>query len=462
MHPGVIKCTLRHGLLLAFMLASLGLASFGLAASDEPGGEVRLIAERDSAGWVGQEVELYLELWSDGISFGDQLFQLPPVRGGFLLQADSSTVKLNENRDGVQWQGLRYTLLFYPQKAGRLEIPSFDVSFSASAGYGTEQARFARRTEPLFIDARMPPGVEAGSLVITTADFSMQSSWTPAVPVDGPLQLKVGDALTLSLTRTAQDVPGMVFAPLPEFEIDGLAVYPDAPQVKDRINRGQLRGNRSDSVTFICERAGEYEIPEVRFQWWDPDGQVMAQEIIPVLEVSVAVNPAYAAFGEQKATGGNAWSLDLKTTGLVAAVLLLLVFAGYRFAPVIAERLRLRREEYEGGERWAFEQARKACEAGKPAIAYSAISLWLGRFDRQEPQRTLLEWSIASGDEELLSEARALQESVAAGSAGEWNGRKLDRLLVQHRKHPRDTAQPVEGLHPLNPPSVRFESATSG
>ena len=457
MHPRVIKSTLRYGLLLAFMLAS-----FELAASDELGGEVRLIAERESAGWVGQEVELYLELWSDGLSFGDQLFQLPPVRGGFLLQADSSTVKLNENRDGVQWQGLRYTLLFYPQKAGRLEIPSFDVSFSASAGYGTEPSRFAQRTEPLFIDSRLPPGAQAGSLVTTTSDFSMQSSWAPATPADGPLQLKVGDALTLSLTRTAQDVPGMVFAPLPKFEIDGLAVYPDAPQVKDRINRGQLNGMRSDSVTFICERAGEYEIPEIRFQWWDPDGQVMAQEIIPALEVSVAVNPAYAAGGEQKATGGSAWSLNLKSTGLVVAILLLLAYAAYRLAPVIAEWLRQRRKEYEAGERWAFEQASKACEAGTPAVTYRAVSLWLARFDRREPNKTLLEWSIASGDKDLAREARLLQERVAAGSAGEWSGRKLGQLLVQHRKHPRETGRSVEGLHPLNPPSVRYKSAASG
>jgi hypothetical protein len=381
---------------------------------------------------------------------------LPPVRGGFLMQAGSSTVKLNEKRDGVQWQGLRYTLLLYPQKAGRLEVPSFDVSFSASAGYGTEAAHFAQRTEPQFIDSRLPPGAEPGSLVTTTTDFSMQSSWTPSAPPDGPLQLKVGDALILSLTRSAQDVPGMVFVPLPEFEIDGLAVYPDAPQIKDQINRGQLSGNRSDSVTFICERAGEYKIPEIRFQWWDPDGQVMAQEIIPALEVMVAVNPVYASGGEQTAKGGNAWSLDLKTIGLVAAVLLLLAYAGYRLAPVISERLRIRRLEYQAGERWAFGQVKKACEAATPATAYSAISLWLGRCDRQEPKRTLLEWSLESGDEELLRESRLLQESLAAGSAGEWSGRKLGQLLVQHRNNPRDTAQSVEGLHPLNPPSVRY------
>ncbi len=70
MHPRVTKITCLFGLLLTFVLASLPLA-----ASDELGGEVRLLVERESAGWVGQEVELYLELWSDGLSFGDQLFQ---------------------------------------------------------------------------------------------------------------------------------------------------------------------------------------------------------------------------------------------------------------------------------------------------------------------------------------------------------------------------------------------------
>ncbi|NCF62463.1 MAG: hypothetical protein GWP58_06395, partial [Gammaproteobacteria bacterium] len=85
------------------------------SADDALQGDIRFQPAREGTTWVGQELELQLELWSDGLSFGNQLFVLPEVKGAFLLQADSSTVKLNENRGGVPWQGLRYTFLLYPQ-----------------------------------------------------------------------------------------------------------------------------------------------------------------------------------------------------------------------------------------------------------------------------------------------------------------------------------------------------------
>jgi hypothetical protein len=109
----------------------------------------------------------------------------------------------------------------------------------------------------------------------------MQAVWEPRATAEGLTRLKVGDALTLTITRRARHVPGMVFSPLPEFTIDGLQDYPDAPHVNDQINRGELVGTRTDTVTFICEREGEYEIPGIRFQWWDPENEVLEEEVLP-------------------------------------------------------------------------------------------------------------------------------------------------------------------------------------
>lgn len=284
--------TLKQRCLYAGLLGLLLLPG-AIAAADQLEGEIRFEPSFDGVSWVGQELELNLEMWSNAFSFGDQLFILPEVKGGFLLQADSSTVKLSETRGDVQWQGLRYTLLFYPQRGGQLEVPSFEVQFTARAGFGSEPALFKHKTPALFIDARLPPGVEPGSLLVTTDSFSMDSTWTPSIPADEPLELKVGDALRLEVTRQARDVPGMVFAPLPEFSMGGLAAYPDPPAVNDRVNRGSLTGQRTDVVTFICERAGQYLLPELRFQWWDPAQEVLSEKVVAAVQLDVIENPAY-------------------------------------------------------------------------------------------------------------------------------------------------------------------------
>ncbi len=260
------------------------------------------------------------------------------MKGGYLVQADSTTVKLNEKRGDSQWQGLRYSLLFYPQREGRLEVPPFDVQFSASAGFGTEPARFAFRTPPVTVDVRLPPGAERSGLLVTTGSFSMEASWTPQVPTDGALELKVGDSLALEVKRQAEDVPGMVFAPLPDFSIEGLAAYPEAPVVKDSVNRGSLTGSRSDSITFICEREGRYSIPELRFQWWDPGREVLSEKVIPALELDVAANPAFASGPSAQEKSG--FSLNPKALGMLVALLALLAYLGWLARPYLEPELR--------------------------------------------------------------------------------------------------------------------------
>jgi len=319
---------------IKFAPACLLLMLVSAQANADLQGEIRFEAGREGATWLGQELELNLDLWSDGVSFGDQAFVLPEVKGAYLLQADSSTIKLNENRDGVAWQGLRYTFLLYPQRAGRLEVPSFEVRFSARAGYDSEPSGFSFQTPVLFVEAQLPPGANASGLVVTSTSFTMESSWTPTLPDEGPGNLKVGDAVTLEVTRSARDVPGMVFAPLPQLSIEGLSIYPDAAQVNDRINRGDLTGSRIDSVTFICEQEGNYEIPEMRFQWWDPKQEVLAEKVIPARELAVVANPAYAGSAVTVSWSAGEW-FSWKSVAAVIIAILLLIFPGWwllRFA----------------------------------------------------------------------------------------------------------------------------------
>ena len=166
----------------------------------------------------------------------------------------------------------------------------------------------------------------------------MESSWTPDLPGEGPVNLKVGDAIKLEVTRRARDVPGMVFSPLPGFSIDGLGIYPDSPRVNDRINRGSLTGVRTDSVTFICEREGNFEIPELRFQWWDPAQEVLSEKIIPARELTVVANPAYAAGPVTGPGSGGNW-IDWKSVTALIALVLLLLFPGRWLARFMAGKL---------------------------------------------------------------------------------------------------------------------------
>ncbi len=437
-------------LLLLWLLLLYGTASAG----SDLQGEIKFGAADSDPVWIGQEVELQLDLWSDGLNFGDQLFVLPEVKGGFLLQADSSTVSLSENRKGVQWQGLRYTFFFYPQRAGRLQVPVFDVRFSTRAAYNAEPVIFQYRTSPVFIEARLPPGADSSGLVVTSSSFTMAAAWTPGLADDGPVELKVGDAITLEVTRRAQDVPAMVFAPLPEISIEGLGIYPDPPRVNDRISRGLLTGVRTDSITFICEREGVFMIPQLSFQWWDPEQEVLSEKIIPALELEVSPNPAYAA-GTVAASPSAGTGFKWKPVAALIVGVLILVFPGRWLARDLGVLLGQRRAEREAGEPWAFKQVQKECGSGSALGAYNAITLWLSRADQPRSGLTLMQLAAQSSDEALLREATALQENLVSGSRDEWSGDKLAQLLAALRKHAGRTASHENSLLPLNPSPVK-------
>jgi hypothetical protein len=321
-------------------------------------------------------------------------------------------------------------LLLYPQREGRLEIPAFEVRFSASAGFGQAPVNFRFETEPLSIETRMPPGAERGALLVTTTEFTMNAAWMPPQTDGESAQLKVGDALILNITRRAAGVPGMVFSPLPDFEIDGLQAYHDPPHLNDLINRGALVGVRSDSVTFICEREGQFNIPALQFQWWDPGREQLNEETIRGLRLEVTANPAF--------TSGTA-SVDrpvlISWTDilLVAPVLVLLVLAGRRASRTLVRWIQKKREAIQAGEPWAFRQALKACSSAPAPEAYRALTLWISRLDSVRSNLTLLQLAQSSEIPELHREVEALQIAVARGVGSGWNGARLRSLLSEFR-----------------------------
>ena len=438
--------------LIACLLLSLSGARSALG--DESQAEIRFFAEPVETLWVGEQATLNLELWSDGFSFGSQRFSLPEVKGAFLMQPDATTIKLNERRGGVTWQGLRYPLLLFAQREGRLEVPPLDVSFEVSAGFGKPVSKFEFRTPPLTVEARLPPGVQRGELLVTSSAVDFESSWTPQPAGDEPLELKVGDALTLRVERSAERVPGMVFPQLPVFEADGLAAYPDKPRVTDRVDRGALVGMRSDSITYICEQEGRYEIPAIRFQWWDPQREVLSEQLVGAVTIDVVPNPVFGAGTEPGASADELPARRFegwKTLGAAVLALALLLYPGRRLAKWAGAGWRAWRARVEAGEAWAFRQVRRACRGSDAGKAYRAISAWLGRVGGAGRMTTLSQLARALGDDDLSGHSRQLQAAMLNQGEPSWNGPTLFEALQRARNRLLHFEDSSGSLRPLNP-----------
>lgn len=400
--------------------------------------------EQDQDLWAGQQVTLNLDLKTTGFSFSNSHFNLPEISGAFLMQTDSTTIKMTEKTDGQDWQIVRYPLALYPQKSGQLEIPPISVRFTTSAGFGSPEKAFEFETRALELTVRLPPGVKAGELVVTTSSFELEHEWQPFSGAT-----KTGDAFTLKVSRLAGDISAMLLPPLPVFRTDGLAAYPQAPEVSDKTDRGDLTGVRTDSITWVVEKPGAYEIPGIRFQWWDPLSLELKQQVIPGLSMDIAA----AASDETPAT--TAMESEQKSSLMLYLLILVITVLS-----VYALWLGLRRgrlDQYPDHEKTTFTRLEQACKNGQAGQTYSAIHAWLEFSSPAATDNshtlTLNDFASGWGDRQLAAELKNLQTALVS-SAREWQGDTLLSSLQRIRRkiNQQKAGQSKAHLVPLNPP----------
>lgn len=393
--------------------------------------------------WAGQQITLYLDLKTTGFSFSNTRFNLPEVKDGFLMQTDTTTIKLTEKTNGQDWQVVRYPLAFYPQQSGILEIPPVNVRFSTSSGYGREEKDFEFQTNPMELSVKSPPGVKPGELVITTSSFQLDYNWQPETGA-----AKVGDAVTLTVKRSAGDISAMLLPPLPVFRTDGLAAYPQSPLVQDRTDRGDLTGERSDSITWVVEKPGTYEVPGIRFQWWDPVRSELKQQVVPGLSMDIMQAGNDTPDSANGASERQRWTI-LKPLLLVLTAGLLAVTGWLRFSKKPGAQTA-------DNERAAFGKLKVACKTNSTAQAHAAIHSWISFLPIKppgNPQTTTLKMlGNAIGDNRLEKELIRLEEALVLFDSN-WQGKRLLALLQDARDeiNRQDPATPHTQLLPLNP-----------
>jgi hypothetical protein len=284
----------------------------------------------------------------------------------------------------------------------------------------------------------------------------MRAEWDPLLEDGAVAELKVGDALTLAIRREADDVPGMVFTPLRFAEQEGLGIYPGNPRVEDKVERGDLVGKRLDSVTFVCEQAGVYRLPEIRFQWWNPQRETLSEQVVPAVEIRVTDNPAFAT-APAVADGGPVAALRW----LIIAIIVMIpaYWLNRRYGPPLLNAFHGILEQRRNSESWVFRRALKACASGDAGAAYNAINEWLAhpamkRSGAAGSALTLSRLARESHDAELVNEATALQQALVSGSAatgGSWQGKKMAAALNRLRSQGRDQEGEAAALSRMSP-----------
>jgi len=293
-----------------------------MSAASAQEAQVRATLSAQADVWVGQRVILVVELLAPGIFAGAPSFDLPDPQGLLLIPPSESPVISTEQLDGTSYTVQRHEVSVFPQRSGEWTIPSLTARFSFKRNPLDKEAVSAIvRTEPILLTAKLPPGTEKLGTVLSARNLTAVEKWNPE-----PGKAKAGEAFTRTITFAAPDIPAMAFPPFPTRPIDGLGIYPKPPEVLDHSDRGQLRGERRDVITYVCQRPGHFVIPAARLIWFDLDAKQLQTIDFPERTLEVAPNPA------MEGTAAAAKASDRRPASrwiISCSIIFLLLFAGF-------------------------------------------------------------------------------------------------------------------------------------
>ena len=443
----------------------------GPATAQESGDQpvVRARIETDSPAMVGETVTLTVDVLTP--TWFPRAPQFPAalqVENAVAVFDESFRVNLSERVGSDTWSGIQRRYLIYPQLAGVYSVPPVEVKVVYALPNARPSEPIALAGPPLHFEARVPPEAAGLDYFIAARGFALEQKVEP-----GTEGLRVGDAVTRTVTLRATDASSMML-PTTEFPtIDGLSVYADPTRAGDGGGeRGEARrARRVDRATYVLKKEGSFTLPAIERSWWDVSAQRLRQASVPAVPLEVAPAPDLAgeialpeepedAEGTQvrEAPRPRWWRREV-VLGLV--VLVVLGGLAWRFLPawraVVEERRRRRRES----EAAFFDRVLAACRCGDAPGAMRALLAWVDRVTPSGQSPTLGRLLARVRDSDLTSAVRDLESSLyRGGGASGWRGEALARHLERVRRAHREIGRPAEAplLAPLNPSAPEWDA----
>ncbi len=358
----------------------------------------------------GQEVRLLIEVSTPRWFAGGTGIKAPEVPGLLILRRNEFAVNLSRREAGATWVVQRWQLELYPQREGAFELPPVTLALAVNdATLGI--VRGTVETGPQAFSVAVPAAMAGVSRWLATPSLQVRQRFDRALEGLAP-----GDAFQRSIELEATRLTALML-PEPKIEeLDGLAAYPDLPELEDRSNRGEATALRRQTATYVVEKPGQYHLPEQSLSWWNTETNAMETATLPAVIIDAGTPAAPAEPVSLPAWWPQALAL------LVAIPLLLAL-------------LRVRRS----GDN-PLGAARKALRQGDAKAASRALYRWLN-LRPGEPGWLSLRESSAQAD--LADSAEQLLSAAYGRQPGPMPDSRLVRELKQAQQRP--------GTRPNNP-----------
>lgn len=296
---------------------------------------------------VSQEVSLIIDIATAGWFARGTEFDLPELKNAIITQRERFATNSSFREGGKSWALQRWELSVFPMTEGTLTVPELSLLVNVSVpGKGIVEGSIM--TPELSIQARMPPKMKGKDGWLATPELRINQSF------DKPLDtLKIGDAFKQTIVFKGEKILAMMLPSYGAPTVDGLAVYPEQPQLTDINVRGSKQGERTEVFNYIVESEGEYQLPSKAFYIWNTETDTREEITIPSTRIMIGGEGGQAVLKQNEA-GDDApvslFSLNTQLALFAAAsvvLLLVIIFRKISFGETKKETLTLRLIEQE-------------------------------------------------------------------------------------------------------------------
>jgi hypothetical protein len=356
------------------------------------------------------------------------------------LPPDSS-FSTREQVAGEWWSGIARDYEIHPQLAAQYQVSGQTIRVN----YAHPETR-----KSTAVDIAVPD-IAFSALVPTGAEFLEPflagTKGTIEADINGDLDdLQSGDAIVLTVTASLRGTPVMFLPSLiPQTDQAGLRAYAKEPVLQDGDE-----AKRIETVTYILEGGGEFELPTLELKWWDTNTNSIERATTAPLTLYVKGAPFEANVPVPAATAPPWVSIIGAAAVLVLAVLTIgFLRKGWtRFSVWMVGK----QTQRQASEPYAFRQLMQSVTQCNDHDVDRWLSIWLNRLGTQPSLKNLDACSGSNVELEVMAwhRSRYSTDLTAVGFA------KLASALPQARKRYL-TAQKVQtgtaSLPPLNPAS---------
>jgi hypothetical protein len=384
----------------------------------------------------------------------DNAIAMPPGR----------SLNFTEKVGSVTYAGQSRSYIIYPLTAGTFKVPPVNVTFSYAKEPPKSSPPVTVSSQFQQFEATVPDEAAGLRYFIATSNFTLEHTVSRNIS-----DLKVGDSFKRSITMSAQDVVAMVLPPLRFEPFQGVGIYPDQPVLADKGGeRGEIRtGKRTESVTYVLEKEGDYVLPEINVFWWDLKKEKLQKETVLAIKLAVIFNPDLEA--EQLAlmadVSGQPPAAGTRTLGW-RHLIALVVFMGFsismnilwkKYKPLYANWSKSRKAQKANSEAAYFKRFHKACITGDKKETYNQLMSWLDRIYDGTGSATIWWFVNVTGNPELEEQVDELTNSLFAeeGVPVKFSLSHFHKYIARARKSvlhkKKSAALSHTGLTSLNP-----------